>query len=480
MNEHPDAQPPAGDTPPVSDTSPPPAGEDREPGPAGTPFAARYGLVRPLHGRYLGGVCAAIGRATNTDPVLWRVLLAVTSFLGIGVLIYLAGWLLIPAEGDTASPVEALLGRGRSRTSPVVVVVLGGLALLVLGFMLTDGFRGPLLIVAVVVGGVLLLSRNSERGHPQPPGMYAPPGTPEAAAAGLPTTGYAPPPAPFDAGPYATAYAAPPAAPAAAGPSAPPPVAPGYRAPFAPRGPYAPQGPPLPPYPPGANPPQPPSSAGWDRFRQASSAGPPLLPRERSRLGIFTLSLVLLVVGAVAALDLSHVVGVGPGGYLATALATVGVGLVVGAWYGRARWLIALGLVSAIGLGIASVAERVDTRNFGSDLTWRPTTMAELDQPYEQNFGSAKLDLRQIDFTGQSKAVTLRIAAGDLEVMLPPDVDTTVETEINVGDARIFDTQWSGLRVPTRKVTDPGRDGAGGGELRLIIRVNAGNVEVHR
>jgi phage shock protein PspC (stress-responsive transcriptional regulator) len=450
--------------PPVSEPSPPPPGEDRGPGHTGTPLAARYGLVRPLNGRYLGGVCAAIGRATNTDPVLWRVLLAVTSFLGIGILIYLAGWLLIPAEGDTASPVEALLGRGRSRTSPALVVVLGGLALLVLGFMLTDGFRGPLLIVAVVVGGVLLLSRNSERGQAQPPPMYAPPGTPEAAAPGAPTAPYAPPAGSYAPGPYATAYAAPPATGVRpTGPTAPPPGPSGYQPPFAPHGPYAAQQPTLPPYRPVANPPR-----------------PPRPPRERSRLGIFTLSLVLVALGIVAAVDLANLVDVGAGGYLAAMLAMIGIGLLVGAWFGRARWLIAIGIVFAVGLGIAGAAEHVDTRNFGSDLVWRPASAAAIDPRYEQNFGSGTLDLSQIDFTGQSKTVDLRLTAGDLEVILPPNVDTTVETELNVGDAKIFDTEWDGVRVPARTVTDLGSDGAGGGELRLNIRVKAGDVKVHR
>jgi hypothetical protein len=182
----------------------------------------------------------------------------------------------------------------------------------------------------------------------------------------------------------------------------------------------------------------------------------------------------------VAALDLANLVHIGAGGYFAAMLAMVGVGLVVGGWFGRARWLITIGLLFTIGLGIASAAERVDTRSFGSDLVWRPASIADLDNQYEQNFGSAELDLRKINFTGQSATVALRINAGDLKVVLPPNVDTTVETVVNVGDAQIFDTQWSGVRVPARKVTDLGRDGAGGGELRLNIRVNAGDVEVHR
>ena len=34
---------------------------------------ARQQLARPRHGRYVAGVCGALGRATNTDPVLWRI-----------------------------------------------------------------------------------------------------------------------------------------------------------------------------------------------------------------------------------------------------------------------------------------------------------------------------------------------------------------------------------------------------------------------
>jgi phage shock protein PspC (stress-responsive transcriptional regulator) len=455
------------------------------PGPAGSAFAARYGLVRPLLGRYLGGVCAAIGRATNTDPVLWRVLLAVTSFFGIGIVVYLLGWLLIPAEGDTASPLEALLGRGRSRTSPVLAVILGLGALLVLGGMLTDGFRGPLLIVAVVVGGVLLLSRNTERaragaaaaGYPPPPyapAAYPPPIPAPATPAGPatpyhPASGYAAGYRPA-AGPYGAAYAAPPAPPGAPvstgmGGTTTPTAPPGYRPPFAPRGPYASGGPALPPQPPGAYPAPP---------------RPPKPPRERSRLGILTFSLVILALGAVAALDMADVVNVGVGGYFAAMLAMVGLGLVVGAWVGRARWLIALGLAFAVALGIATAAERIDTRNFGSDVVWRPTSAADLANRYELNVGSADLDLRQVDFTNQDREVAVRVNAGELRVTLPPEVDATVRTDMTAGDAQIFDTRWSGLNTPTRDITDLGADAEGGGKLRLTIRINAGTVEVHR
>src|SRR5690606_32631316 len=90
------------------------------------PLAARDWLARTARGEIVAGVGAALGRATRTDPVLWRVVLAVlVCFAGPGALIYLLVWLLAPEEGDTGSPLESLLGRGRSSTSPALTGLLG-------------------------------------------------------------------------------------------------------------------------------------------------------------------------------------------------------------------------------------------------------------------------------------------------------------------------------------------------------------------
>src|SRR6266511_1360029 len=161
--------------PPPPPPPPPPPGAGPIP-PAGPPpwFGAADGtgpmfvrdrLVRPKKGRYIAGVCGALGRATNTDPVMWRVLLAVLGFFGgVGVLIYLIGWLAIPNEGETASPIESLFGRGRSGMSPVSVVALGAAAVLTFAFIVHDGFRAALLAAAVMIGAALLLKRNGWTG----------------------------------------------------------------------------------------------------------------------------------------------------------------------------------------------------------------------------------------------------------------------------------------------------------------------------
>src|SRR5690606_18077507 len=124
-------------------------------------FAARYSLERPEQGRYIAGVCGALGRATRTDPVLWRVLLPVLAcFGGVGAFIYFSLWLFTPADSDTASPVEALLGRGHSRTPPLLVVTLALLCGVMFLFVIPDPLHVLLLAGTALLAVVLLRDRG--------------------------------------------------------------------------------------------------------------------------------------------------------------------------------------------------------------------------------------------------------------------------------------------------------------------------------
>ncbi|NES39746.1 cell wall-active antibiotics response protein, partial [Micromonospora sp. PPF5-17] len=241
---------------------------------------------------------------------------------------------------------------------------------------------------------------------------------------------------------------------------APPPPG-GYRPPFAPHGPYA-----------GSYPPAP---------APARPARAPKRPKERSALGAATFSLIFLALGLVAVLDLLDVFPVGAAGYFAAALATIGLGLLVGTWFGRARWLIALGLVTAAALGIATVAESYDrVRGIDGDATWAPPSYRDLADRYENNFGDSVLDLRAVDFDKKDTQVTVVVNFGKATVVVPPNVDVTTVADVNAGDASVFGRRAGGLNRPQWETTDLGADGRGGGTLRLIVRVNAGDLEVTR
>ena len=77
-------------------------------------------LRRPARGRILGGVAAGLARYFVIDVVYIRIVLVVLSLLGgAGVPLYLAAWMLIPAEGSGVAIAEEILGHsgGKSGTS---------------------------------------------------------------------------------------------------------------------------------------------------------------------------------------------------------------------------------------------------------------------------------------------------------------------------------------------------------------------------
>lgn len=214
--------------------------------------------------------------------------------------------------------------------------------------------------------------------------------------------------------------------------------------------------------------------------RTPNPTKPPKPPRERSSLGAATFSLIFVAIGVVAILDLLNAVPVRPSTYFAAVLTTIALGLLVGTWFGRARWLIVLGLVAATALGISTLAESYEVDQARGRVVWRPTDIEALAPQYQTRFGDAVLDLRQIDFTGRNTEVTVRLNFGTLRVIVPPDVDTTVVADVDAGVARIFDTVSSGFGQRPREITDLGADGPGGGSLRLLLQVRGGEAEVSR
>lgn len=61
-------------------------------------------LYRPFQDRMLAGVAVGIARYLGVDVTVVRIVLAVLAVVGgLGVPLYLAGWLLIPEEGSEQS-----------------------------------------------------------------------------------------------------------------------------------------------------------------------------------------------------------------------------------------------------------------------------------------------------------------------------------------------------------------------------------------
>ena len=100
----------------------------------------------------IGGVCGGIARYSGIDSTLVRIAaVAVALFGGAGVLLYLAGLLLMPADPSGAAPAGAT-PKERPRAlvvAAVVVLLLVGWPILIGGGFLVAGLAMPLAILAL-------------------------------------------------------------------------------------------------------------------------------------------------------------------------------------------------------------------------------------------------------------------------------------------------------------------------------------------
>jgi phage shock protein PspC (stress-responsive transcriptional regulator) len=359
-------------------------------------------LRRSVADRKIAGVAGGLGRHFDIDPLIVRVLFVTLAiFGGSGLLLYAIGWLLVPEDGDNESEATRLVN-GRVSTKIVGGILLGIVGLVVVGnFARTSfGFGGFVALMAVVIAAYLISRNDADRPPvapgqapgPQPPPYYPP----SAQGAYGQTTG--------------TAYAAPPAA------AVPPP-------------PYA-----------GFAPPAPPP---W--------TPPP--PRPRSPLGLVTVSLALVVAGALVSWNLATSHDVPAEIVLATCLGVVGLGLVIGTFAGRARGLIAVGAVLVIATSIAGVSH-VGLRGGVGDRTWTPRTVDGVRDTYRLGIGEATLDLSRLQLApGQTVDLRVRHGIGDLTIVLPDGVPVDVDTDVNAGEIRLpTGTDQNGTSVHRRYV----------------------------
>jgi phage shock protein PspC (stress-responsive transcriptional regulator) len=147
-------------------TTPPETSQPQGPGPDSGP---RVGwddirdlgrIRRSRDDKRVAGVAAGLARHLDIDPVIVRVAFVVLTFFGgVGLLLYVAGWLLIPEEGKDWAKVA--LDR-RSRTVALALVGLLALVLLISHSWWGGGFPWAVLVIAALVA--VVATQFSRRG----------------------------------------------------------------------------------------------------------------------------------------------------------------------------------------------------------------------------------------------------------------------------------------------------------------------------
>ena len=150
----------------------------------------------------------------------------------------------------------------------------------------------------------------------------------------------------------------------------------------------------------------------------------------RSPVGPVVWNLLLLVAGTALALDWLDVAHIALPWVLALMLAIVGAALVLTAFVGRARGLIALGVI----LTLFAIPAGVHVDASAGDVTWRPASAAN----YELGAGTATLDVTDLATTlGPDDTVVVRahVAMGVLNIYLPDEMHARghITTSVRMG-----------------------------------------------
>lgn len=417
-----------------------------------TPGSRIDALRRPTGERMIAGVASGIGRALNIDPVIVRIAFVVLTFIGFaGPLLYLACWLLVPAEGSRLSSLGEALGlESDSQLRSIGLIVAGVIAVAaVLGdsaWGVGGWFWGPLWVlawIAIPIGALYWLIVVRPRQNAPAPFAPPPPYDPDAGVSGT---------SPLDTSVTDTSVTDTSASdPGASAMSSPVDTSERTAVLGDPGSPAVP--------PPGAPP---------------TSVLPPRPPRQKwsPALLLVTLSAIVAAMGALGLWSVTQEpldVAV----YPAVALAIVVLGLLVGTKVGHPGALVVVGLLLMPVLAVASIAPNLTAGN----IERQPMTAASIAEPIEQGFGRVYVDLSTIEDPEALTGRTLEIenGMGETTVIVPDGLDVDVAAELSAGGRiEVFGKTDDGPNPTVDWRSDAP------GAYRIVINGTAGEIEVIR
>ena len=178
---------------------------------------------------------------------------------------------------------------------------------------------------------------------------------------------------------------------------------------------------------------------------------PPLPPRpERPRrpkrshaLAGLTLSVVAVVLGALALWDATHAsADITWLTYVATALGIVGLGLLVSTVVGHGMWLTPLGILLALALAAGTA---LPDAKIGQESA-TPLAASQVRSTYSLGIGELVLDLRQVDDPDALLGRTIKVTQGigSLRVIVPEGTPVIVRSHVRAGDLQVLGREQSG------------------------------------
>lgn len=168
---------------------------------------------------------------------------------------------------------------------------------------------------------------------------------------------------------------------------------------------------------------------------QQQPPAPPSPPRQRSYLGGIALGASVIWFGLAWLLNATDVTSMSALTIFGVSLAILGTGILVGAWIGRARWLVLFALpLSLVVWGLSAVPESV---RLGEAPDWIADGVGDAlvpvgDESFALGMGTATLDLGQWT-DAEVERIAVAVGVGQLNIRVPEDWDVVVNSEVGFG-----------------------------------------------
>jgi phage shock protein PspC (stress-responsive transcriptional regulator) len=226
----------------------------------------------------------------------------------------------------------------------------------------------------------------------------------------------------------------------------------------------------------------------------------PPAPPQPQILGRLTVSAALAAVGIGLLLDRTDLYEISTYHLVSIALLVLGAGLAVGAFFGRARWLLLCAAPLVLVLPIAGTFTSLDVdplHHLGA-RSWRSPDAASVAPTYENGTGSAELSVGGTRVDETSGATVVRNGIGTIVVTVPPGMTVELHGRAGWGQIRIVDQRVEAVDTPGGQtawysdhqvVEHEGRDAeldyvlqgrSGGGTLTVDAVIGFGTIEVRR
>jgi hypothetical protein len=190
--------------------------------------------------------------------------------------------------------------------------------------------------------------------------------------------------------------------------------------------------------------------------------------RTRSPLGLFTLAGAFMTLGTAIVLGNLDILTLSVGQLTALAMVVVGAGMLVGAWWGRARWLMLIGVLLIPAVMVTGYIDMPPRGQVGS-IYLHATSGSELASRYNLLFGTMTIDMMDMRRLTGTKFINVNVAAGNVTLYVPEHLNLRVAGHIELGNTTLGSGYQDGEDLSFSRVYE-GRRGQG----TLDVDVNGG------